>query len=44
MVAVDHDTFKSEAPSKTVIASNTLGAKSFFDLKVHAADDRTKCR
>ena len=42
MVAVDHDTFKSEAPSKTVIASNMLGANSFFDLKVHAADDRTK--
>ena len=42
MVAVDHDTFKSEAPSMTVVALDTLGAKSFFDLKVHAADDRTK--
>ena len=42
IVIIDHDTFKSEAPSKTVIASNTLGAKSLFDLKVHAADDRTK--
>ena len=41
-VIVDHDSFKSEAPSKTVIASNTLGVKSLFDLKVHAADDRTK--
>ena len=41
-VIIDHDTFKSEKPSKTVIASNTLGAKSLFDLKVHAADDRTK--
>ena len=39
---IDHDTFKSEAPSKTVIASDTLGAKQFFDLKVHAADERTK--
>ena len=39
---IDHDTFKSEAPSKTVIASDTLGAKQFYDLKVHAADERTK--
>ena len=39
---VDYDTFKSEAPSKTVTASDTLGAKQFYDLKVHAADERTK--
>lgn len=41
-VIIDHDTFKSEMPSKTVIVSNTLGAKSLSDLKVHAADDKTK--
>ena len=39
---IDRDTFKSEAPAKTVIALESLGAKSFFDLKVHAADDKTK--
>ena len=38
---IDRDTFKSEAPSKTVIASDTLGAKQFFDLKVHSADEKT---
>ena len=38
---VDRDTFKSEAPSKTVIAADTIGAKSFFDMKVHAADEKT---
>lgn len=37
-VVVDHDTFKSEAPSGTVIVSDTLGAKQFLDLKVHALD------
>ena len=41
-IIIDHDTFKSEAPSKTVIALNTLGANSFFDLKVHAADAQTQ--
>ena len=38
---IDRDTFKSEAPSKTVITSDTLGAKQFFDLKVHSADEKT---
>ena len=38
---VDRDTFKSEAPSKTVIVADTIGAKSFFDMKVHAADEKT---
>ena len=40
--AVDKDTFKSEAPSKTVMSTDTMGADKFFDLKVHAADDTTK--
>lgn len=39
---IDRDTFKSEAQAKTVIALESLGAKSFFDLKVHVADDKTK--
>ena len=39
---VDKDTFKSEAPSKTVMSTDTMGADKFFDLKVHAADDTTK--
>lgn len=38
---VDYDTFKSEAPGKTVIAADTLDAQTFFDLKVHSADERT---
>ena len=38
---IDRDTFKSEVPSKTVIASDEIGAKSFLDLKVHAADARS---
>lgn len=41
-VIVDRDMFKSEAPSKTVIAADFIGAKSFFDLKVHAADNQTQ--
>ena len=40
-VIVDPDTFKSEAPSKTVMSTNTMGADKFFDFKVHAADSRT---
>ena len=41
VVNVDRDTFKSEAPSKTVMAAETFGTKSFFDLKVHEADEKT---
>ena len=40
-VVVDHDTFTSEAPAKTVIAAGNIGAASFFDMKLHAADERT---
>ena len=40
--AVDKDTFKSEAPSKTVMSTDTMGADKFLDLKIHAADDTTK--
>ena len=38
---IDYDTFKSEAPSKTVIVADSVGATSFFDMKVHAADEKT---
>lgn len=38
---IDYDTFKSEAPSKTVIVTDGIGATSFFDMKVHAADEKT---
>lgn len=41
-VAVDKDTFKSEAPAKTIMSTDTMGADKFLDLKVHAADERTK--
>lgn len=40
-VIVDYDTFKSEAPPKTVIATDNIGSQTFFDLKVHSADDKT---
>ena len=40
-VIIDYDTFKSEAPSKTVIATDNIGSQTFFDLKVHSADDKT---
>ena len=39
---VDKDTFKSEAPAKTVMSTDTMGADKFLDLKIHAADDTTK--
>ena len=39
---IDRDLFKSEAPSKTVIVADSIGAKSFFDMKVHAADAQTQ--
>lgn len=38
---IDRDTFKSELPSKTVIAKDGIGVKEFFDLKVHAADEKS---
>lgn len=34
----DHDTFKSEEPSGTVLASPTTEANKLGDLKVHATD------
>ena len=40
-VIIDYDTFKSEAPPKTVIATDNIGSQTFFDLKVHSADDKT---
>ena len=40
--AVDKDTFKSEAPAKTIMSTDTMGADKFLDLKIHAADDTTK--
>lgn len=42
VVPVDRDTFKSEVPVKTVIASEMFDRKSFFDLKVHESDSNTK--
>lgn len=39
---IDHDTYKSEAPSGTFIASDSLEAKQFFDLKVHSVDAGTE--
>ena len=39
---VDKDTFKSEAPAKTIMSTDTMGADKFLDLKIHAADDTTK--
>jgi len=39
--SVDSDTFKSEYPDKTVIATDAIGAGSFFDMKVHSVDART---
>ena len=38
---IDRDTFKSEADSKTVIVADSIGADSFFDLKVHKADAKS---
>lgn len=40
-VIIDYDTFKSEAPPKTVIATDNIGSQTFFDLKIHSADDKT---
>lgn len=40
-VIVDRDTFKSEAPSRTVIASESTTANDFYDLKVHSVDEKT---
>ena len=37
----DRDTFKSEAPAKTVVAADAVGAASFLDLKVHGVDEKT---
>ena len=39
---IDRDTYKSEVPAKTVIASEMFDRKSFFDLKVHESDSNTK--
>ena len=39
---IDRDTYKSEVPAKTVIASEMFDRKSFFDLKVHEPDSNTK--
>lgn len=36
---IDYDTYKSEAPSGTVIAA--IGDKEFFDFKVHASDGKS---
>ncbi len=41
MMAIDRDTFKSEAPAETVMVADGVGASSLFDLKVHATDERT---
>lgn len=38
---IDYDTYKSEAPSGTVIAAKSFGDKEFFDLKVHASDAKS---
>lgn len=38
---IDKDTFKSEAPAQTVMATDTTGADKFLDLKVHSADENT---
>ena len=41
-VEIDHDTFKSEAPAHTVIASETAtDAFGLFDLKVHKPGEKT---
>ena len=41
-VEIDRDTFKSEAPAHTVIASETAtDAFGLFDLKVHKADEKS---
>lgn len=39
---IDRDTYKSEVPTKTVIASEMFDRKSFIDLKVHEPDSNTK--
>ncbi len=38
---IDRDTFKSEEPAKTVIVADSVGAATFFDMKVHKADEKT---
>lgn len=38
---IDYDTYKSEAPSGTVIAAKSFGDKEFFDFKVHASDAKS---
>lgn len=38
---IDYDTFKSEAPGKTVIATDEIGSQTFFELKVHSVDNGT---
>lgn len=35
---VDHDTFKSEMPSKTILAASKADEKDFMDMKIHATD------
>lgn len=38
---IDRDTYKSELPSKSVLAVNLADLNLFFDMKVHAADEKT---
>lgn len=40
-VIVDRDTYKSDAPSKTVISTDVKGADELLDIKVHHADEKT---
>lgn len=39
-VSIDKDTYKSELPSKSVLAMNVADPNLFFDMKVHATEAR----
>lgn len=41
VVNIDRDTYKSDAPSKTVISTDVKGADELLDIKVHHADEKT---
>ena len=39
---VDHDTYKSEFPSRTVIAADSLGSNLLGDFKIHSVETKTE--
>ena len=39
---VDHDTYKSEFPSRTAIAADSLGSNLLGDFKIHSVETKTE--